>query len=173
MRSLTRTLVFKTFFRIERTCLKLRFPKCINRSPTSSIQLGIQASQTWKIRACDHMLENKHQSEASFTRQINLTPMEPLNYNGSVDFTNSINCFCCIQESASATSSCFCLLNCLQNIYQSQPILEDLKALNNKNEMVDFSNQVDVPLDSTNQLVEFMDWSNNQVGDFEGWINTY
>ena len=39
-------------------------------------------------------------------------------------------------------------------------ILGDLKSFNDKNEMVDFSNQVDVPLDSTNQL-----------GDFEDWIN--
>ena len=64
------------------------------------------------------------------------------------------------QESANATSSYPSQLNCLQNIPQSQPIFEDLKPLDYKNEMVDFSYQVDVPLDSTNQL-----------GDFEDWIN--
>ena len=156
-----------------------------------------------KIMACDHVLQNKHQSKANnimqnmawgsassshIPSQITPTP----NNNGRVYFTNSINqfdgasnhgmnmqqvdaCFGYIptmaQESANATSSYPSQLNCLQNIPQSQPIFEDLKPLSDKNEMVDFSNQVDVPLDSTNQLGLFMDWTNDQFGDFEDWIN--
>ena len=38
---------------------------------------------------------------------------------------------------------------------------------------VDFSYQVDVPLDSTNQLGVYADWTNNQFGDFEDWINRH
>jgi len=52
-----------------------------------------------KIRACDHTLKNMHQSEGNFMQNMawgnasfsHSTPMEPLNNNGSVDVTNSIN----------------------------------------------------------------------------------
>ncbi|KAG4395836.1 hypothetical protein AAZX31_19G040800 [Glycine max] len=156
-----------------------------------------------KIMACDHVLQNKHQSKANnimqnmawgsassshIPSQITPTP----NNNGRVYVTNPINqfdgasnhgmnmqqvdaCYGYIptmaQESTNSTSSYPRQFNCLQNIPQSQPIFEDLKPLDYKNEMVDFSYQVDVPLDSTNQLGVYADWTNNQFGDFEDWIN--
>ncbi|KAG4911909.1 hypothetical protein JHK86_052342 [Glycine max] len=127
-------------------------------------------------------------SSSHIPSQITPTP----NNNGRVYVANPINqfdgaskhgmnmqqinaCFGYIptmaQESTNSTSSYPRQFNCLQNIPQSQPIFEDLKPLDYKNEMVDFSYQVDVPLDSTNQLGVYADWTNNQFGDFEDWIN--
>ncbi|RZB46514.1 hypothetical protein D0Y65_050516, partial [Glycine soja] len=114
-----------------------------------------------KIRACDHTLKNMHQSEGNFMQNMawgnasfsHSTPMEPLNNNGNV-----------VQESA----------NCLQNISQSQPIHEEaLKTLNVENEMVGFSNRVDVPLDNPNQLGDLLDWFDGPIDwyDHLGWTS--
>uniref|UniRef100_A0A0R0EV26 MADS-box domain-containing protein n=1 Tax=Glycine max TaxID=3847 RepID=A0A0R0EV26_SOYBN len=65
------------------------------------------------------------------------------------------------QESSNATSSHVShpsQLNCLQNISQSQPVLEALKPLSDKNEIVDSSNQVDA-----NQFVDLENWFDGPI----------
>lgn len=126
-----------------------------------------------KIRTCDHSLKNMHQSEANFMQNMawgsasssHPTPMEPLNNNGRVDVTNSIDQ---VYEAMQQVDAPFSYIpdmvqksfNCLQNISQSQPILDV------EDEMVGFSNRVDVSLDTTNQIADLLDWFD---GPIIGW----
>ncbi|KAK7401561.1 hypothetical protein VNO78_13133 [Psophocarpus tetragonolobus] len=66
-----------------------------------------------------------------------------------------------IQESANVTSSYPSQINCLQNISQSKPTLEAFKPLNDKNDVIDF----------TNQLGESTDYWANQVDYLNDWFD--
>ncbi|KAK7381065.1 hypothetical protein VNO78_33589 [Psophocarpus tetragonolobus] len=109
------------------------------------------------------------------------------NNNRKVDFTNSINqdgeasnfgivntlvnmqqgdtCFSfvpnMIQESANVTSSHPSQINSLQNISQNQSTFEAFKPINDKNDMLDF----------TDQLGESMDYWANQANYLNDWFD--
>ncbi|KAL2335274.1 hypothetical protein Fmac_016487 [Flemingia macrophylla] len=141
------------------------------------------------------IMQNVAQRSTFSFHQSQILPasMEPLGDNNvSVEFTNSMNqfdgvsnygvnmqqggpCFShfmpnMAHESVNAAFSRSSQLNCLQNISQSQSTFEALKPLSDNNEMVDFSNQVDVPIDSTNQLGDSVSWA-KLFDDVEKWLN--
>ncbi|RDX95516.1 Agamous-like MADS-box protein AGL82, partial [Mucuna pruriens] len=155
----------------------------------SVMQNMAQASASSSHPSQDNFMQNISQS------QIIPTPMEPLliDNNGRVNFTNStyqvgrpsshgINMLRNMQQSDAcfsympnmaregSTSSHPIQLNCLQSNSQSQFKLETLKPLIQNNDMIDFTNQVYVPLDSTNQLGDLEQWVTRPIG-IQNWSN--
>ena len=147
-----------------------------------------------KIEACDQRIHIKsmqnmakesasssHSSQLNFMQNISQSQMIPtyveplLNDNNNGRVLNSTN-----QVGGASSHGVSMLRNIQQgdvcvsympSMSQSQMIaLETFKSLKGKNKMVDFTNQVVVPLDSTNhQLGESLDWANHH-GSFD-WAN--
>ncbi|KAJ1437006.1 hypothetical protein SESBI_03842 [Sesbania bispinosa] len=111
--------------------------------------------------------------------QLQLTPAPlkaPYDNNEMVNFTNQVgvplNSTNMAQEIVSSSGPS--QLNFMQNISQSQLQLTPapVKAPYDNNEMVNFTNQVGVPLNSTNQLVEPIDWA-NPLSEPVDWANYF
>ncbi|XP_027338390.1 agamous-like MADS-box protein AGL80 [Abrus precatorius] len=62
-------------------------------------------------------------------------------------------------------------LNFMQNISETQHNFESLRPQDDNNGMVNFTNPVDMPQDSTNQLGESNTNFANHLGEFERWVD--